>query len=182
MILSGIMRHAVLRGRIERNPVTPVKVSQPRRKRAIRPMAPVTVEAIRREFLNRGDEWSATLVSVMAYAGLRPGEALALEWGHIGARTILVEQSNSESGPAADTKTKRIRTVRLLEPLAADLAAWRTPLPGPADANTVFPRTDGVPLSPTDYRNWRRRRFDPACDEAKVGPAAPRTYDIRSRA
>ena len=30
-----------------------------------------------------------TLVSVLAYAGLRPEEALALEWQHIRARTIL---------------------------------------------------------------------------------------------
>jgi integrase len=33
------------------------------------------------------------LMSVLAYAGLRPGEALALKWGNIGGRTILVERS-----------------------------------------------------------------------------------------
>jgi integrase len=113
----------------------------------------------------------------MAYAGLRPGEALALEWDHIGARTILVEQSNSESGPAADTKTKRIRTVRLLEPLAADLAGWRTSSLPPGGSASVFLRSDGEPVTPVDYRNWRRRRFDPVCAAARISPARP--YDLR---
>ena len=44
MVLSGIMRHAVLRGRIERNPVQPVRVVQPKRRRAIRPLAPEAIE------------------------------------------------------------------------------------------------------------------------------------------
>jgi integrase len=34
----------------------------------------------------------ATLVCVLAFAGLRPGEALALEWRHIRERTILVDR------------------------------------------------------------------------------------------
>jgi hypothetical protein len=47
MVLSGIMRHAVLRGRIDRNPVQPVRIRQPRRRRAIRPLAPASVERLR---------------------------------------------------------------------------------------------------------------------------------------
>jgi integrase len=35
----------------------------------------------------------ATLVSGLAYAGLRPGEALALTWAEVGERTILVEKA-----------------------------------------------------------------------------------------
>jgi len=31
-VLSGIMRHAVLRGRIDSNPVQPVRVPQPKRR------------------------------------------------------------------------------------------------------------------------------------------------------
>jgi integrase len=34
----------------------------------------------------------ATLISVLAYAGLRPGEALALQWRDIREQTILVER------------------------------------------------------------------------------------------
>lgn len=45
MVLSGIMRHAVLRGRIDRDPVQPVRVVQPKRRRAIRPSRPPTSSA-----------------------------------------------------------------------------------------------------------------------------------------
>jgi integrase len=31
------------------------------------------------------------LVSVFAYAGLRPGKALALTWGDVRERTLLIE-------------------------------------------------------------------------------------------
>jgi len=177
MVLSGVMRHAVVRGRIERNPVTPVKVAQPRRQRAIRPLAPVTVEQLRRVFLDRDDVRSATLVSVMAYAGLRPGEALALQWDHVNQHTILVEQTSSEDGPDAPTKTRRIRTVRLLGPLGADLREWRSVQQTSGSCAWVFARAGGILPTPTAYRNWRRKRFDPACD--KAGTARVRPYDLR---
>jgi integrase len=176
MVLSGVMRHAVVRGRIDRNPVTPVKVAQPRRQRAIRPLAPATVEQLRRVFLDRADLWSATLISVMAYAGLRPGEALALQWDHINQRTILVEQSTTRDSPEAPTKTHRIRTVRLLAPLAADLAEWRSQHSSSSPL-AVFARAGAAPPTTTGYRNWRRRRFDAACDEAGIGRIRP--YDLR---
>ena len=66
----------------------------------------------------------ATLVCMLAYAGLRPGEALALEWRHIRERTILVEQALA-LGEVKETKTGQTRTVRLFGPLATDLAEWQ---------------------------------------------------------
>jgi integrase len=66
----------------------------------------------------------ATLVSVLAYAGLRPGEAFALNWVHVRECTLLVEAAVS-LGQVGETKTRRRRAVRLLPPLAQDLAEWR---------------------------------------------------------
>jgi len=43
----------------------------------------VVVERIRRYLQERRRMRDATFVSVLAYAGLRPGEALALSWAHI---------------------------------------------------------------------------------------------------
>jgi integrase len=37
----------------------------------------------------------ATVISVLAYAGLRPGEALAVRWHHVRERTVLVESAIS---------------------------------------------------------------------------------------
>ena len=55
MVLSGIMRHAVLRGRLDRNPVQPVRVPLPKRARAIRPLPPGSVERLRRALLDSDD-------------------------------------------------------------------------------------------------------------------------------
>lgn len=68
----------------------------------MRPPAPETVERLRRELPTDLDK---ALVSVLAYAGLRPGEALALTCGHVRERTILVEQSVSY-GELKSTKTR----------------------------------------------------------------------------
>lgn len=177
MVLSGILRHAVIRGRIDRNPVQPVRVPQPKRKRAIRPLAPATIEAIRGHMLARDDAASATLVSVLAYAGLRPGEATALVWEHVGRHTLLVEQARSDTPETKETKTGTIRTVNLLGPLADDLRAWRLRSGRPAEDRPIFPRSDGDHWRADDYRNWRRRRFDPAA--AAGGAAGARPYDLR---
>ena len=178
MLLSGILRHAVLRGRIEANPVTPVRVPQLRRKRVVRPLAPATVERIRTAMLDDGDTASATVISVMAYAGLRPGEAIALAWRDIGERTLLVEQSVDGLGETKETKTRTFRTVRLLASLAGDLEAWRSRSAHDlADTAPIFPREDGTFMTDTDYRNWRRRRFQRALDRAGVDRCVP--YDLR---
>jgi integrase len=77
-LLQGMLRRAVVWGRIPSNPVAPIRKPAQKRARAVRPIAPATVEEIRRLFLDRRRLRDATLVSVLAYAGLRPGEALAL--------------------------------------------------------------------------------------------------------
>jgi integrase len=87
-LLQAVCREAVTWGRLGSNPVKPVRKRAVVRKRSVRPLAPVTVERLRRELPTDLDK---ALVSVLAYAGLRPGEALALTWGHVRERTILVE-------------------------------------------------------------------------------------------
>jgi integrase len=112
----------------------------------------------------------------LAYAGLRPGECLALRWGDIGERTIAVERALA-LGEVKDTKTDRGRTVRLLAPLAADLAEWKLASGRPHGAVLVFPRRDGRPWTDFDYRNWRKRIFQDVAE--KVGLAGFRPYDLR---
>ena len=81
------------------------RLSLPRRKE-IRPLAPRTIERMRAV----ADQRDATLLSMLAYAGLRPGEALALQWGDLRENTILVERALS-LGEEEDTKTTTHRTV-----------------------------------------------------------------------
>jgi integrase len=165
-VLQSVMRLAVIQGHIQVNPVLPVKKPSQRRAREVRPLSPDVVEAIRGRLRQR----DATLVSVLAYGGLRPGEALALTFGHVRARTLLVE------GPEGITKTRDHRTVRLLGPLAQDLAEWRMGCGRPPDAAPIFPTRRGRFWADHDWRNWRRRIYQPV---AKAVGASVRPYDLR---
>jgi integrase len=172
-LLQGVLSRAVILGRLQVNPVAAVRKPAQRRKRAVRPLAPAAVEQLRQQVPTERD---ATLVSVLAYSGLRPGEALALTWAHIGERTILVERSLA-LGELKETKTRSTRSVRLLAPLRSDLNALRMRLGRPGDGDLVFPRPDGQPWRDTDWRNWRNRVFQPAAKRAGLGQSRP--YDLR---
>jgi integrase len=140
------------------------------------PLAPETVEAVRDWMLRRRLVRDATFVSVLAYAGLRPGEALALTWAQVRERTLLVEGAVS-LGTIEGTKTGRRRTVPLLGPLAQDLAEWCLHAGRPDSEALVFPGHDGGPWTLTAYQNWRRRIYTPAA--RAVGVEHPRPYDLR---
>ena len=153
-----------------------VKPSQ-RRDRVVRPLAPEQVERLRGHLLARGRRRDSVFISVLAYAGLRPGEALALTWGDVRERTILVERALA-LGRLKTTKTGRTRTVRLLAPLAADLNEWRLAQGRPEEGAPVFPNRDGSTWSDVTWRNWRRRVFAPTAAKAGLG-ADTRPYDLR---
>jgi integrase len=153
-----------------------MRIPQPRRKRAIRPLAPEAIERMRAFALARGRVREAALLSVMGYAGLRPGEAFALRWDCLGERSLIVEHGRAD-GELAQTKTRRIRTVGLLAPVADDLRVWRERAPAPGDWDPIFPRTDGAVFRDTDSRNWRTRQFTLAAVAAGVDESTP--YALR---
>jgi integrase len=170
-VLQSMMRLAVLHGAMRYNPVKAIR--KPRQEsRVVRPPPPWDVEAIRSRLGIR----DATVVSLMAYAGLRPGEALALRWRNVSGRSIFVERSVS-LGRERPTKTKATRAVGLLRPLAHDLAVYRGACGHPAQSALHFERRHGGPWSDDDYRNWRRRTFGPAVVAAGIDDVRP--YDLR---
>ena len=113
---------------------------------------------------------------MLAYAGLRPGEALALTWGDVRERTILVERALA-LGELKETKTGQTRSVQLNAPLAADLAGWRLYCGRPQDDTLIFPTRNGVHWTDSHWRNWRKRVFAPAAADAEL--SAFRPYDLR---
>ena len=72
VLLGSVMQRAVEWGRIPANPVRSVRKSPQRREREVRPLSPASVEALRARMGPR----DAALVSVPAYVGPRPAEAL----------------------------------------------------------------------------------------------------------
>jgi integrase len=177
VVLGGILTRAVEAGRIPSNPVRLVRMPRRPPREEVRPFAPQTVEQIRRHLLARplprgGRDSSrnlrdATVVSVLAYSGYRPGELRRFRWTHIGESTLIV--------PAG--KTERGRNVRLLAPLAADLRTWRLATGRPDDGQYVFPGEDGEEWSANGFNKWRERTWLPALDALGQDPARP--YDLR---
>src|SRR3954463_8510711 len=82
-LLQGVLQRAVEWQRLPQNPVKLVRKPQIRRLREVPPLLPAPLEQLRQAAGTapvHGDR-NATMISVLAYAGLRPQEALALTWG-----------------------------------------------------------------------------------------------------
>ncbi len=176
-VLQSILQRAVEWERIPSNPARAVRKPPMRRDRAITPLPPAKIEEIRRAILEKHTVKDATLVSVLAYAGLRPQEAVALQWRHVRQNTLLVEQALADGTFKGQKTGKPPRTVKLLGPLREDLAAWRAEQQPASDTDLLFPGSDGTAWREYDWRNWRRRVFMPAARAA--GVANPRPYDLR---
>jgi integrase len=140
-----------------------------RREREVRPLAPAGVEALRAVLGPR----DATLVSVLAYVGPRPGEALRLRWQDVGERSVAFR--------ATKNRSRRVRAARLMAPVRADLMAWRLAAARPKGRALVFPRPDGEEWTDHDWRNWRNRTFA-AAGRACGLSAGVRPYDLRHSA
>ena len=172
-ILQGALERAVEWRRLPTNPARPVRKPSQERQRAVRPLPPDRVEAIRARLLSAGRLGDATLVSVLAYAGLRPAEVLALTWG-THPRPDDPRRARARGGRGEDDEDRSLSTVRLLGPLAADLAEWRMGLGRPADDRLVFAMRDGRAWTDDAWRNWRRRVFATTAASVELAGARDR--------
>lgn len=176
MLLQSVLGQAELFGYISSNPVRAVK--KPKQARNTEPVTlpPAGVELLRSKLLEIGLLPDATLVSLLAYSGVRPGEALALTWGDIAAKSIRVTKASS-NGAIKETKTGRTRTVMLLAPLRADLDDWREHCGNTEPGALVFAKRMGTPWKDHDWKNWSTRHFDPAAKKAGYPGLTP--YSLR---
>ncbi len=173
VLLQAMFTVAIEWGEASANPVSVVRKPRQGRKRAVAPLAPEAVELLRAELLRRGSPLSAALVSVLAYAGLRPGEALALEVRHVRDQTILVEQALSDGELKVQKTGRQYRTVDLL-PILGDELRESIDVTGARDPEAlVFPRADGGVWRGDCWNNWRNRHFHP--------PRPPPAWDARAR-
>ncbi len=175
-LLHGVLQRGVEWGWIANNPAASIRKPAPIRKRAVTPLMPVDVEALRTHHLMHERQRDATLICVLAYAGLRPGEALALTWGNVGNRRLLVDGAVAY-GEVGPTKTGTTRSVPRMPALADDLNAWFKASGGPDNSVLVFPGHDGKPWSREAYKSWARRAY--ALPAARLKIASTRPYDLR---
>jgi integrase len=191
-VLSAVLTQCVRWRKIASNPVLSTPKPSYARERPARPPSPIVVERLRHEIADRATKdgrglrasGDALLVSLVAYAGLRPQEALALRWDDVRDRVLRIERAAS-FGTEVPTKTGKPRTVPLADPLANDLRAWRSACGEPPAASLVLPAPNGGLWSHPAYNNWRARVWKPAvrrlvASDPDLAPlAAWRLYDCR---
>jgi integrase len=173
-LLKQILDHAVRLELIGRNPAS--ALAQPKHLRRVpQPLSPDEVEDLRAWMLERERLGDATLISVLAYGGLRPGEALALRWADFDRDRLAVTKAIAY-GEEKETKTGATRGVHLPRAAAMDLAAWK--LASVSPAGLIWPRAkDLMPWERHDWQNWRRRWFSKAAKA--IGREGLRPYDLR---
>ena len=105
--------HAVKAGMLDVNPLRGLSRPRIEDRKGVRSMTSQEVDLALAAVRGRRVE---TLTIVVAYTGMRVGEALALTWGDIGADTILVRGTKSSAA---------FRSVPLLPEPAAALRSWK---------------------------------------------------------
>jgi integrase len=164
-LLQSMFSRAVEWDRVRINVVKLVAKPRAPQTRAVKPLLPADVEAIRAHMLanRRHGLTDATLVSVLAYAGLRPQEALALEWRHLRENTLVIEQRCVDEKILPGQKTTRPpRSIPLFSVLRGDLREHQ--LACRRSEGLIFQRAGEIPWRTSDWREWRVRVWQPACE------------------
>jgi integrase len=175
-MLQGVLQRAVEWGRVPTNAVKMTRKPPMPLKPVVEAIPPHRIETMRSLLLERGRTRDAALVSILAYAGLRPQEALALEWRHVRERTLLVERALSDGELKVLKNRRQPRAVKMLSPLRDDIATWRDAA-SPSPNDPVFAAATGGFWRASDWRNWRKRIYKPVAEAVGIDGARP--YDLR---
>lgn len=172
-LLGAIMRAAVESGYMARTPCVGVRL--PRLSQ--REMSFLSATQVR-DLADAAGEYG-TLVYVLAYGGLRWGEAAAIRRRRCDLLRGRIEVSESLAEVGAElyfgsTKTHQVRRVVLPRFLLAMLTRHLENVPADPDA-LVFTAPGGGPLRLT---NFRRRTWVPALEAARL-PGGIRIHDLR---
>jgi integrase len=161
---------------IERKPNTRAKKMQ----RAPKPLRTITADELAHLEREMPERYRA-LVEVMAYVGLRPGEAVSLRVGDLDPmrRTLRIERSIS-----GFTKTGLARTLTLPVPVVETLTYHLAKFSDPSDPTAPMFTTEsgGAIGTKFAYDAWSRRHFAPAVERAgittKISPNDLRHYAV----
>jgi integrase len=125
----------------------------------VRPPAPGRIEIIRAALDSDVDQ---ALVTLLAYVGLRPHEALAAVWSDITGGKLVVDAS----------ETGRTRVVLLLSIVRKELAELQLRQGRPGPAAPIIATDAGERWRDSRFRSFRRHRW------SKIAPGM-RPYGLR---
>lgn len=171
MIVGAVLERALKRGLIAENPSRRVEKLRERAYDDLEFYEPDEVWKLVRSAASSGD---ATMFLLLAFSGLRRGEALGLTWRDVDfEREVIRVRANWSHGQLVTTKGDRVRSVPLVPQLADSLREIReeSRLSGPDDpvfCDELGHRLDGSAL---------RRRFIAARNRAGLRPL--RLHDLR---
>lgn len=167
-LLSMILSSAVDNDYLTKNPAASVRLPRtPKREQHFLSASEVS------RLVDAAQPEHRTLVLVLAFCGLRWGEAVALRWRRVNGSKLDIRESASEAdgklwfGP---TKTYESRSV----PLPGFLVDALAHHPNRRPSGLVFTSSRGGPLR---GNNWRRRVWHPALERAELPPI--RIHDLR---
>lgn len=177
-VLGALLQVAADDGLIARNPTDRVKVPPVRPRRQL--FLTAGEVAALAEAADRRQDGAGTLVRLLAWSGLRWGEAVALRVGAVSVdrRRVRVEESATEVGGRLEwgaPKTHEARTV-IIPRFVADRLAER--IAGRDRSALVFTAPGGGPLR---VSNFRRDVWAPACEAAGM-PDGLLVHDLRDTA
>ena len=158
-VLNGALRQAVNNGLLPKSPVQGVKT--PKREQG--KVAAPSVERVQQLLADAADHKFFPVLRLMAFTGLRVGEALGLEWGHVDLvgrmvhvkQTVVTNNGATTLGPPKSAKGTRAvplddATADVLTAHRGEQDAERERMGGGfRDQGLVFPNAHGGPQHTT---------------------------------
>jgi integrase len=173
MVLASAMDARIIAG----NPLTGLRLP----KGSSRSRDALTIEQVE-ALATAVDPWWRPFVLVLAYCGLRPGEAIALRRKHLDdLGRLTVERGMTEHRGTLlerDTKTHRSRVVEVPASVLAELRTHVEAHVGSDPTALLFTTPSGDPVR---LSNWRHRVWDPLACELRL-PEWATPYVLRHTA
>jgi integrase len=157
--LQAVLRLAVADGLTTRNQAEALYTPRT----CLLPRKPVmTPEQVTRAFAVL-DLRERAFVRLAIYAGMRPGEIIALKWSDIDERSAVID-NRIYKGQSDETKNRKARRASLSSSVMRDLESWRQFAPA---SELVF-ASDSL-VTPVKYENLWQRSIKPKFE--KIGLA-----------
>lgn len=173
IVLSSVLSKAVAWGRTPSNPVAHVTKPKPERQALIRPLTREQVTQLLDATWRPVDR---AIIALMAYAGLRPQELMALTWADVSETRLLVDKAIEPDEGLKSTKTGAGRSVFVSDALWGELSGWRISCPDTGPDAPVIPRRGGRHWNDGSWQTWHRDVWSPVTKECGI---QARPYDLR---